>query len=41
MSWTDWKAPRDETPPCDFHFEATQYDTELARAEAHRSCRTG
>ncbi|MGW7367936.1 hypothetical protein ACWGI8_32075 [Streptomyces sp. NPDC054841] len=37
VCWTDWEAPRHETPPRDFHFEATQYDAELARAEADRS----
>ncbi|MFH8886320.1 hypothetical protein [Streptomyces californicus] len=40
VSWSDWKAPRDEYPPHDLHFEATQYDDELARAEADHSWRT-
>ncbi|WNO71754.1 hypothetical protein [Streptomyces sp. AM8-1-1] len=40
VCWTDWEAPRDETPPLDLHFLGTLYDAELARAEADRSWRT-
>ncbi|MEV0097321.1 hypothetical protein [Streptomyces sp. NPDC050738] len=40
VRWSDWEAPRDEIAPRDFHFEATQYDAELARAESDHSWRT-
>ncbi|WHM40891.1 hypothetical protein [Streptomyces sp. BPTC-684] len=39
VCWTGWETPRDESAPRDFYFEATQYDAELARAEADRSWR--
>ncbi|MGW4697042.1 hypothetical protein ACWEO1_32205 [Kitasatospora cineracea] len=34
--WSDWETPADEPAPPDFHFDARQYDAELARATADR-----
>ncbi len=41
VQWSDWEVPWDEHPtapypPPEFHFDASQYDTEVARAEADR-----
>jgi hypothetical protein len=41
VQWSDWKVPWEVPhtpvpPPPEFHFEASQYDAELARAEAAR-----
>jgi hypothetical protein len=38
VQWSDWQVPFAPTPPpLEFHFEASQYDAEVARAEADRS----
>ncbi|MDY0816840.1 hypothetical protein [Kitasatospora purpeofusca] len=43
VQWSDWEMPREsllDPDPCplpEFHFDASQYDAELARAEADRS----
>ncbi|MEU6974025.1 hypothetical protein AB0A71_41175 [Kitasatospora aureofaciens] len=43
VQWSDWEMPReypldhDPYPLPEFHFDASQYDAELARAEADRS----
>ncbi|RAJ46159.1 hypothetical protein K353_00534 [Kitasatospora sp. SolWspMP-SS2h] len=34
--WSDWETPDDGPPLPDFHFDARQYDAELARATADR-----
>ncbi len=34
--WSDWQTPADEPRLPDFHFDARQYDAELARATADR-----
>jgi hypothetical protein len=39
VEWSDWQVPGDEVPPPVFHFEAGQYDAEVARASADRSRR--
>ncbi|MFG2596069.1 hypothetical protein [Streptomyces sp. NPDC048462] len=41
VKWSDWVVPRaahtgEPSPPPEFHFDARQYDTEVARAEAAR-----
>ncbi|MEJ8639763.1 hypothetical protein [Streptomyces sp. MS2.AVA.5] len=41
VQWSDWELPRDvpytpAPPPPEFHFDAGQYDAEVARAEADR-----
>ncbi|MFF2064713.1 hypothetical protein ACFVWZ_23365 [Streptomyces sp. NPDC058200] len=36
VQWSDWRVPSLEDPPLEFHFEACQYDAELARVEADR-----
>ncbi len=42
VQWTDWEVPRpsplavDPYPPPELHFDASQYDAEVARAEADR-----
>ncbi|MFD7982547.1 hypothetical protein ACFV4M_04100 [Kitasatospora indigofera] len=44
VQWSDWEMPRkapldpDPYPLPEFHFDASRYDAELARAEADRSC---
>ncbi|WP_405730102.1 hypothetical protein OG607_29750 [Streptomyces sp. NBC_01537] len=43
VRWSDWHVPSAEAPPPDFHFDASEYDAEVARAEAGPwwlSCRT-
>ncbi|MER5214331.1 hypothetical protein ABT063_28105 [Streptomyces sp. NPDC002838] len=37
LEWSDWQAPGDEARPPAFHFDADQYDAEVARASADRS----
>ncbi|MFJ9923107.1 hypothetical protein ACIRSF_27895 [Streptomyces rubiginosohelvolus] len=37
VQWSDWEVPYMEMRPLEFHFDADQYDAELARAEADRS----
>lgn len=39
VEWSDWQVPGDEARPPAFHFEAGQYDSEVARASADRSWR--
>ncbi|WP_229849011.1 hypothetical protein [Streptomyces melanogenes] len=34
--WSGWEGPRQDHVPPDFHFDAEQYDAELARALADR-----
>ncbi|MFG2722876.1 hypothetical protein ACGFW5_31945 [Streptomyces sp. NPDC048416] len=34
--WSDWEGPYQDQLPLDFHFEAEQYDAELARAVGDR-----
>ncbi|MFJ2217015.1 hypothetical protein ACIQVO_19680 [Streptomyces sp. NPDC101062] len=34
--WSDWQVPHLEVPPPECHFEACQYDAEVARAEEDR-----
>lgn len=37
VRWSGWEVPYAPTaPPPEFHFDASQYDAELARAEADR-----
>ncbi|GAA2390082.1 hypothetical protein GCM10010420_12210 [Streptomyces glaucosporus] len=41
VQWSDWEVPWEggtaaPCPPPEFHFDARQYDTEVARAEAER-----
>lgn len=35
--WSGWRVPGDEARPPAFHFDADQYDAEVARASADRS----
>ncbi|MET7293167.1 hypothetical protein ABZS79_13730 [Streptomyces griseoloalbus] len=38
VQWSDWEVPyAPAPPPPEFHFDASQYDAEVARAEADRS----
>ncbi|MGW4201473.1 hypothetical protein [Streptomyces sp. NPDC004726] len=37
VEWSDWQVPGDEARPPAFHFDADQYDAEVARASADRS----
>ncbi|WP_405706033.1 hypothetical protein [Streptomyces sp. NBC_00069] len=42
VQWSDWEVPWEvphtpAPPPPEFHFDASQYDAEVARAEADRS----
>lgn len=37
VEWSDWQVPGDEARPPAFHFDAGQYDAEVARASAVRS----
>ncbi|MFI0968006.1 hypothetical protein ACH4S8_42685 [Streptomyces sp. NPDC021080] len=37
VEWSDWQVPGGGTRPPAFHFEAGQYDAEVARASADRS----
>ncbi|MFF3601789.1 hypothetical protein [Kitasatospora indigofera] len=39
VQWSDWEVPYLDTVtrPLEFHFDADEYDAELARAEADRS----
>ncbi|RZU37161.1 hypothetical protein EV284_2318 [Streptomyces sp. BK022] len=38
VQWSDWKVPFAPAPPLpEFHFEASQYEAEVARVEADRS----
>jgi hypothetical protein len=39
VEWSDWQVPGGEVRPPAFHFEAGQYDAEVARASADRSWR--
>lgn len=37
VQWSDWEVPyAPAPPPPEFHFDASQYDAEVARAEADR-----
>lgn len=36
VEWSDWQVPYPEVPPPALHFDAEQYDAELARAAADR-----
>ncbi|MFE7615040.1 hypothetical protein [Streptomyces sp. NPDC057496] len=37
VQWSDWQVPyAPAAPPPEFHFDGSQYDTELARAETDR-----
>ncbi|MGW2572495.1 hypothetical protein [Streptomyces sp. NPDC001537] len=37
VHWPDWEVPHaPASPPVEFHFDARQYDAEVARAEADR-----
>ncbi|MER6420149.1 hypothetical protein [Streptomyces sp. NPDC001137] len=37
VQWSDWEVPQaPASPPTEFHFDAGQYDAEVARAEADR-----
>ncbi|MFF3713993.1 hypothetical protein [Streptomyces phaeochromogenes] len=37
VQWSDWEVPpAPASPPPEFHFDASQYDAEVARAEACR-----
>ena len=41
VEWSDWEVPHSPAPPPpNFHFDADQYDAEVARAEADHSWRT-
>lgn len=33
VQWSDWEVPYEEDAPPEFHFDAEQYDAELARTE--------
>ncbi|MEU3067690.1 hypothetical protein ABZ712_12405 [Streptomyces sp. NPDC006906] len=36
VQWSDWQVPyASAAPPPEFHFDGSQYDAELARAEAN------
>jgi hypothetical protein len=37
VQWSGWEVPSTGTRPVEFHFDADQYDAELARAQADRS----
>ncbi|MFD3499386.1 hypothetical protein ACFWWT_30230 [Streptomyces sp. NPDC058676] len=39
VEWSDWQVPDGEAQPPAFHFDADQYDAELARVSADRSWR--
>ncbi|MGF1429018.1 hypothetical protein [Kitasatospora sp. LaBMicrA B282] len=39
VQWVDWEVPADGTQPVEFHFDAAEYDAELARAEAEYRAR--
>ncbi|MFF7597914.1 hypothetical protein [Streptomyces mirabilis] len=34
VQWSDWQVPRLEVRPLEFDFDASEYDAEVARAEA-------
>ncbi|MGW4037105.1 hypothetical protein ACWEIM_12590 [Streptomyces sp. NPDC004778] len=34
VQWSDWQVPYAEVAPPEFHFDADQYDAELARVDA-------
>jgi hypothetical protein len=36
VQWSDWEVPYGEARPPDFHFDAREYDAELARADSDR-----
>ena len=37
VQWSDWQVPSTGSQLPEFHFDTSQYDAELARAEADRS----
>ncbi|MES9521983.1 hypothetical protein [Streptomyces capoamus] len=36
VQWSDWEVPHASASPAESHFDASQYDAEVARAEAAR-----